>query len=130
MNGFLAITYAFMLSFCPYQEMEIGHEFEHFDKSTHTEITIGLELFNCVNLFAGEGTYQVSNVGITSWRPYTQKYIVGVEYHKTFNDKLKLKVGYKHECHHPVEEWKIQLSTYNYCCSELYVGIEGKIDIF
>lgn len=130
MNGFLAITYAFMLAYCPYYNVAIGQTEEKYNNPTYASIQIGVELFDCVNLYASEETYQVSNIGIVSWLPYTQSYWVGIEYHKKFNDKLTLKTGYKHMCQHPTNCWETQLSNYNISYSQLYVGIEGKVDIF
>lgn len=130
MRGILAITYAFMLSYCPYQQIGFNRDVETYYNPTHTAFEIGLDLFDCVNFFAGEETYQSMHKSVISWNPYTQNYWLGVEYHKTFNEKLSLKAGYKHTCQHPLNCWDGQLSAYNYACSELYVGIEGKIDLF
>lgn len=129
MNGFLAITYAFMLAYCPYHDISVDGYTEFRNNPTHASFEIGLELFDCVNVYTGAETYQFA-CKLTDWQPYTQSYWIGAEYNKTFGEKFNLSVGYKHKCQHPVECWKIQPSTYNYCCSELYVGIEGKVDIF
>lgn len=131
MRGILAITYAFMLSCCPYQTIGYEYQTESYSNPTHTAFEIGLDLFNCIGLSAGEETYQTeSNGSIFSWNPYTQSYWVKAEYHKTFSKGLSVKAGYKHICQHPVDYWNKQPSYYNYTCSEIYVGIEGRVDLF
>jgi len=131
MSNFLAITYAFMLAYCPYYNMSMGKEaWEDKSDATHVEFQLGLDICGCVNLYAGEETYQVSKEGLTSWQPFTQSYWLGAEYHKDFNDKLMLKAGVRHICQHPVSCWSVQLSKYNKATTELYLGIEGRFDIF
>ena len=130
MNNILAITYAFVLAYCPYHNMEVGNVKEKHSNATYVSVQLGIELFECVSFYATEETFQVSNEGIVNWNPYSQSYWVGVEYHKKFNNKLIVKTGYKHMCQHPLNDWKTQLSNYNISYSQLYIGIEGKIDIF
>lgn len=130
MNSLLAITYAFMLSYCPYHEMAVGEMYERYDNPTHTSFQIGLELFDYVNLFAGEETYQKMKDSVYRWKPYSQSYWVGAEYYQEFGEEMKLTVGYKHLCQHPVESWGKQSSNYNFAYSQLHIGIEGKLNVF
>ena len=130
MNGLLAITYAFMLSFCPYHNIDFGTESERHDNPTHASFQLGLELFDCIDVFAGEDTYQVANNNILSWTPYSQSYWVGAEYHKCITQSFNVKAGVMHKCQHPITSWQGSLSSYDFCVTELYVGVEGKFDIF
>lgn len=130
MNNFLAITYAFMLAYCPCYNVGVEREKEVYKDSTHAVFQIGVELFNCVDLYAGEETYQVPYENVFKWLPFTQSYWLGVEWHKTFNEKLELYTGIKHKCQHSVNAWNLQLSNFNQAYTELYIGIKGKVDIF
>lgn len=130
MNNILAITYAFMLAYCPMQQFGMGKTVEDFNEPTHAVYQLGLDFFDCVSLIGGEETYQVADGGWDNWQPYTQSYWLKLEYHKTFNEKLTFRTGFKHKCQHSVECWGEQLSNFNYSCSEIYMGIEGKIDLF
>lgn len=130
MNSLLAITYAFMLSYCPFYSTGMkGIEEKHIDP-TGASFQIGIELLDSVDLYAGEDTYQVQNGDIISWKPFTQSYWLGIEYHKSFCDELGLKAGLRHKCVHPVTSWEEQTSTFNSAITELYIGIEGKVNIF
>ena len=130
MNSFLAITYAFMLSYCPYHSIGMNEVQEYYDSPTHATIEIGLDLFECVNVFAGEETFQVVHDSLLNWCPYSQSYWVGLEYHKSFSDALNLKVGVSHKCQHPLYAWSKKKSNYDFAITELYIGVEGKFDIF
>jgi hypothetical protein len=68
--------------------------------------------------------------GILNWNPYSQSYWVGMEYHKSFSDALNLKVGVSHKCQHPLTTWCGKESSYDFAITELYIGVEGKFDIF
>lgn len=130
MNSFLAITYAFMLSYCPYHEVGLNNVIEHHQNPTHVSFQLGLDLFDCVHAYAGEETFQVMNDNVLSWFSYSQSYWVGLEYHKSFSDALNLKIGVSHKCQHPLVAWGYEKSDYNFAITELYIGVEGKIDIF
>lgn len=130
MNGFLAITYAFMLSCCPAHDMGVNKSWEHYENPTHASFQLGLDLFDCVEVYTGEETFQVMNNGILNWCPYSQSYWLGLEYHKSFSDSLNLKVGVSHKCQHPVDAWQEQRSNYNFDITELYIGVEGKFNVF
>ena len=129
MNNFLAITYAFMLGFCPYDEVGINETVEHFDNPTHVQFELGINVLDCVKLYAGEETLQVAD-SLFNWIPYTQSYFVGVEYHKDFSEKLALSAGVRHNCQHPCKAWDKQNSTFNSARTEIYLGVSGKVNIF
>lgn len=130
MNNFLAITYAFMLGLCPYDEVGLNRTVEHFDNATHAQFELGIDVIDCVKLYAGEETLQIPNGSLFNWFPYTQNYFVGVEYHKDFSEKLNLSVGIKHNCQHPCKAWGEQKSTFDCARTEIYVGVSGKIETF
>lgn len=131
MNNFLAITYAFMLAYSPSHNIGMGAKnAEYYEHETHVVMEVGLELFNCVNLYAGEETYQVPEQNIFNWCPYTQSYWLGAEYEARFNEKLNLKAGIRHKCQHPVECWQVQKSKYDNAYTELYVSVQGKVNLF
>ena len=130
MSNVLAVTYAFMLAFCPMHDIGIADKSENYNNPTHASFQIGLEAFDCLDLYAGEETYQVMDANIFSWNPYTQSYWLGIEYHKAFNDRLKLHAGVMHKCQHPVDCWNKQKSSYNMAVTELYITVEGKIRVF
>lgn len=130
MNSFLAITYAFMLAYCPEYGLGINKEAEVYREATHVSFQLGVELFDCVSLYGGEETYQIVNRNIFDWLPFTQAYWVGAEYHKTFNERISLKTGIKHRCQHPLNVCNTQLSHFDHSYTKLYIGVEGKIDIF
>ena len=130
MNSILAITYAFMLSYCPYHNVGLKNIEENHQAPTHVSFQVGLDLFDCVNLYAGEESFQVMNGTVLSWKPYSQSYWIGLEYHKSFSDALNLKVGVSHKCQHPVSSWREKISSYDFGITEIYIGVEGKFDIF
>ena len=130
MNNFLAITYAFMLGFCPYDDVGCNETFEHFEDPTHVQFELGVDVFDCVKVYAGEETLQIMNGNLFSWLPYTQSYFVGAEFHKDFSEKLTLNAGVKHNCQHPCKSWNKQKSTFNCARTEIYLGVSGKVDIF
>lgn len=130
MNNFLAITYAFMLGVCPNPSFGFSDRYEKYECPTHVEYQLGVELFNCVELYTGEETFQVEYENLFNWYPFTQSYWLGVEYHKEFDKKLTVTTGVVHKCQHPVNTWGVQLSDYNYAKTELYVGVSGKFDVF
>lgn len=130
MNSFLAITYAFMLAYCPSHNIGLGKGYEYHKNPTHVSFQLGLDLFDCVHAYAGEETFQVMDNSLLNWFPYSQSYWVGLEYHKSFSDALNLKVGVSHKCQHPIEVGGKHISDYNVAITELYIGVEGKFDIF
>lgn len=130
MNNFLAITYAFMLAYCPEYGVSIDNNTEAYREATHTSFQLGVEVFDCVHIYCGEETYQLPNGSIFSWKPFTQAYWLGAEYRKSFNGKVKLSTGIRHKCQHPLNPCNGQLSHFDQSNTELYVGIEGKVDIF
>ena len=130
MNNFLAITYAFMLGFCPYDQVGVKKNSEHFYDATHVQFELGVDILDCVKVYGGEETFQTMCGSLFSWSPYTQNYFVGAEFHKDFSEKLALRAGVKHNCQHPCEAWGEQNSTFNSARTELYLGVSGKIEIF
>lgn len=130
MNTFLAITYSFLLSFCPQDEMGIGDVSMTPNNPTRVQYELGLDLFDCVHIYTGEETLQVVDGTIFNWFPFTQSYFVGVEYHKTFGEKLSLSSGVSHRCQHPVSAWGEQKNNFNSSRTEIYVKVSGKLDIF
>ena len=130
MNSILAVTYSFFLSFIPLHDISVGNAVEKYQNATKTELEIGLDLFDCVHFYAGEGTWQVPDRNIFNWQPYTQRYYLGVEYHKDINEKLQIKVGLMHSCQHAVESWQVKLSEFNEAYTQLYVGFKGKVNLF
>lgn len=133
MNSFLALTYAFMLSYCPIHEVGLNDALECHQEPTHVSLELGLDLFDCVHVYTGEETFQVMYDGLFCWCPYSQSYWVGLEYHKDFSDALNLKVGVTHKCQHPLNAWSQKtekISDYNFAITELYIGVEGKFDLF
>lgn len=130
MNNFLAITYAFMLAFCPYDNIGIG-EIEELNRNlTDVTIQIGIELFDSLKLYAEEETRQTAGVDLFNWRPYTQVYSLGAEYNKSFNDSFEFYTGVYHKCQHPVACWEKPKSEFNGAYTAFYIGIKGKVDIF
>lgn len=130
MNTILAITYTFLLSFCPYDNIGVGNNSTHHDNATHVQYELGADLFNTVRLFTGEETYQVPFSDFFSWTPYSQVYYVGVEYHHEFDEKLSVSAGATHTCQHPLNVWGTQKSDFNRGKTEIYVKVSGKLDIF
>lgn len=130
MNNFLAITYAFMLGFCPYDEVGTNGNIERFDNATHVQFELGIDILDCVKLYAGEETLQIMADSLFNWIPYTQNYFVGAEFHKDFSEKLNLRAGIRHSCQHPCESWGKQKSTFNCARTEIYIGVSGKVNIF
>jgi hypothetical protein len=130
MNNFLAITYAFILAYCPCDNYGIGMTQETYRNSTHVRFEVGLQIIDHINLYAGEETLQVSDKHIFDWLPYTQSYYVGMEYEHKFTEGLNLKAGIRHKCQHPVDGWGCQLSQFNHAITEVYLGVSGKINVF
>ena len=130
MNNFLAITYAFMIGFCPIDQIGTKGTLESYENTTHTQFELGIDLFNSVHIYGGEETFQSAHDSLFNWYPYTQSYWIGAEYHKTFNDKFSLKAGISHKCQHPVDTWEEHASTFNCSRTEIYLGVSGKINIF
>lgn len=130
MNNLLAITYAFMLGFCPYDEVGFNKTFERFDNATHVQFELGVDVIDCVKFYAGEETLQTKCSSIFDWFPYTQSYFVGMEYHKDLGEKLTLRAGVKHNCQHPCKAWGEQNSKFNSARTEIYLGVSGKVEIF
>lgn len=130
MNNFLAITYAFMLGFCPYDDVGTNETVECFKNATHVQFELGIDAFECVKVYAGEETFQTMNENLFSWFPYTQSYFVGMEFHKELGEKLSIAGGVKHNCQHPLNSWSKQHSTFNSSRTELYLKVSGKINIF
>lgn len=130
MNTFLAITYSFLLGFCPAEDIGMGNNIEYYDNATHVRFELGLDLFDMVRVYTGEETLQIAEPNIFRWMPYTQAYIIGAEYHKEFDEKLSLKAGVSHRCQHPMNAWGVQKSNFNCARTEIYVKVSGKLDIF
>lgn len=128
--NFLAITYAFMLGFCPHEEVGVNKTMERFVNATHVQFELGVDILDRVKLYAGEETLQIPNDSIFNWCPYTQNYFAGIEYHKDFGEKLALRAGIKHNCQHPCDAWGKQKSTFNSARTEVYVGVSGIVNIF
>ena len=130
MNNILAITYAFLLGFCPYDTVSTNGNIERFDNATHVQFELGVDVLNCIKLYAGEDTFQIPSGSLFNWYPYTQNYFLGAELHKDFGEKLNLSLGVKHNCQHACESWGVQKSTFNCARTEIYLGVSGKIHIF
>jgi hypothetical protein len=130
MNNFLAVTYAFMLGFCPVDQIGTNETFESYENASHTQFELGVDLFNAVHIYGGEETFQRAKGSLFNWYPYTQSYWIGAEYHKTFNEKFSLTAGVNHKCQHPVDTWEEHASTFNGSRTEIYLKVSGKIEIF
>ena len=130
MNNFLAITYAFMLGFCPIDSAGTNGTVEYFNNATHVQFELGVDILDCVKLYAGEETLQTMHNSLFSWNPYTQSYFVGMEYRKNFGEAFSLCTGIKHNCQHPCESWGKQNSTFNCSRTEIYLGVSGKTYVF
>ena len=94
------------------------------------QFELGVDILDCVKLYAGEETFQIMGGSLFNWLPYTQSYFVGAEFHKEFSEKLNLMAGVRHKCQHPCEAWNKQKSNFNSTRTEIYVGVSGKINIF
>jgi hypothetical protein len=133
MNNFLAITYAFMLGFCPVDSVAIDsvdiRQVDNVYNSTHVQFELGAELFDSVRFYAGEETLQVAYDSLFNWFPYTQSYWIGLEYYKDFSDKLSFKAGVSHKCQHPLKVFDIKYSVLNMARTEIYMSISGRIGI-
>ena len=130
MPSFLAITYAFFLSYMPCHEFSIErNKMQRYTNATQVGYEIGIDLFDCVHLYTGEETKQYP-INIASWWPYTQGYYLGVEYHKIFNEQLGIKVGLQHRCDHPVTCWGEEENNYNAAVTSIYLSVEGRIPVF
>lgn len=130
MNSLLAITYAFMLGFCPIDSVGTNGTVECFNDATHVQFELGVDIFDCVKLYAGEETLQTPCGSLFNWFPYTQSYFVSAEFHKDFSEKLNLSLGIRHNCQHPCEAWEEQKSTFNCARTEIYLKFSGKVNIF
>lgn len=130
MNTFLAITYSFLLSFCPQDEIGLGRVSINPKNATRVQYELGLDLFDCVRIYTGEETLQCPKGNIFNWYPYTNAYFLGLEYHHEFDEKLNLSAGVSHRCQHPVYTWGVQNSDFNSARTEIYINISGKLDIF
>lgn len=129
MNTFLALTYSFMLGFMPLDEFTSTKGTVVMNNATHVSYELGLDVLECVHLFTGEETWQVPE-GSANWRPYRQKYFLGAEYYKEFNEALNLKVGIRHDCAHPIAPWNKSYVSSDMSATEMYVRIEGKFDLW
>lgn len=131
MNTILAITYSFFLSYMPMHDIGFNIEkSERFRNSTHVEFMIGADIFDMVHIYGGEETYQQPHNNFFNWQPYRQSYIIGAEWHKEFEDTLKIKSGVRHKCTHPINCWNKQLSKSNESFTEIYIDVSGKLNIF
>lgn len=128
--SFLAITYAFFLSYMPYYEYSVEqNNVQRYTNATQVGYEIGIDLFDCVRIYTGEETKQYP-LNIVSWCPYTQEYCLGIEYHKVFNEQLGIKLGLQHKCEHPVVSWTREVNEYNSAVTSIYLGVEGRVPIF
>lgn len=130
MNTFLAITYSFLLSFCPYDSVGFSTASIRQENATRVEFELGLDLFGMVRLYTGEETMQVADPNIFDWFPYSQAYFIGAEYHHEFDEKLCLSAGVSHRCQHPISAWGKRKTLFNSTRTEIYIKISGKLDIF
>lgn len=130
MNNFLAITYAFMLGFCPCDEVNVNGNYEPHKNATHVQFELGIDAFECVKVYAGEETLQTMYGNLFNWYPYTQSYFIGMEFHKELDEKLSIAGGVKHDCQHPLNAWDKQCSTFDSSRTELYIKVSGKINVF
>lgn len=130
MNTVLAITYSFLLSFCPFDDVGFDNTFVQFKNATRVQYELGVDLFNCVHIYSGEETLQIAEPNIFRWVPYTQAYVIGAEYHKEFDEKLSLTAGFSHKCQHPMNAWGVQKCDFNCARTEIYVKVSGKLDVF
>lgn len=130
MPSFLAITYAFFLSYMPYHEFStVQNKMQEYNNATQVGYELGADLFDCVHLYTGEETKQYPR-NIVSWCPYTQEYYLGAEYHKIFNEQLGIKAGVQHRCAHPVVSWRRKPNDYNSSVTSIYLSVEGRIPVF
>lgn len=130
MNTILAITYTFLLSFCPLDNYGLGDGRDNHTNATHVQFELGLDIFDTVRVYTGEETFQVKANNLFNWSPYIQSYFIGAEYHKDFNEKFCLSAGVYHKCQHPISCWGEQESVFNSVRTEIYVNASGKLDIF
>lgn len=130
MNNFLAITYAFMLGFCPYDNTGMNKTKECFEDATHVQFELGVDVCDTFRIYAGEETLQTMDGSIFSWFPYTQSYTIGAEYHKEVSEKLSVIAGVNHKCQHPMSAWDVKPSTLDSARTEVYIKLSGKVDIF
>lgn len=129
MNTLLALTYCFMLACTPYENIGLGETQESYEKATHVQYELGLDIAEHFHLYTGEETKQVPVGSLFNWRPYTQAYYVGAEAHYDFSEALKLKAGVVHRCEHPTASWGEKLSSYDRAYTEFYLNVSGKIKL-
>lgn len=129
MNTILALTYSFMLGFMPFDEFTSTRGTVDMYNATHVSYELGMDIFECVHLFTGEETWQTAESSI-NWCPYRQKYFLGAEYHKEFNEALNLKIGIRHDCAHPIAPWNKSYISSDMSATEMYVKIEGRFDLW
>ena len=130
MNSFLAITYSFMLAYCPYDQMVADTQWELYNDVTHVQFELGVDLQNKIRFYAGEETLQTMDGSITNWFSYTQNYWGGAEYREDICDKLTVFIGASHSCRHPLSVWGNQPSNFNTSRTEIYLKVSGKVEIF
>lgn len=130
-NSILALTYAFTLSFVPLHHVGTGvkENTETYYNATYVNYELGLEALDMFAIYTGESTRQTPGRTIFTWQPYNQTYYLGAEVHKEFNQGLFVALGIKHLCSHPVNCWRNQPSGYNEAYTEVYIGVNGKLDL-
>lgn len=129
MNTILAVTYAFFLSYMPYDNFATTKGVQYITDPTHVGYELGLDIFDCVQLYTGEETWQIVE-STTCWRPYRQSYYLGAEFHKKFSDSVELNVGIKHLCSHPVTSWERTQDIDEQAYTKMYIGVKGRFDIW
>lgn len=82
-----------------------------------------------VTFYGGEKTKQ-ELISSFNFSPYYQQYYCGVDVHYTFNGALKLSAGVYRTCAHPMKAWNKEPSHFDNASLEVYLQVEGKINVF
>lgn len=129
MSNFLAIVYAFGLSYMPMNNVGYNDKIFNYENSTRIEFELGLQFFNMFTLYGGENTEQVPDGNVFNWMPYNQEYYVGLKFEKSIKS-MNVLLDMKRSCSHPINCWGETKGTVNKSRFEITFKVSGKIDIF
>lgn len=130
MLSFIVIGWFFNLSFMPTECYAVDNSFYEVNNAIVSEIGLDVTLWDRLTIAGSMESFELP-VGFNSGMPNFNIYSLNSKFSANLrvtpnNSKVNVNLYASHECRHPVNPWKENLSTYNYGSTRYGIKVSGK----
>lgn len=130
MLSFIVFSWFFNLSFMPNECYAVNNSFCQEKNAIVTEIGLDATLWNRLTIAGSVESFEFP-AGFDSGMPNFNIYSINSKISANLrvtpdNSKVEVNLYASHECRHPVNPWKEDLSTYNYGSTRYGLKLSGK----